>query len=111
MKQILLTWLRAADAWLFQPRHRDAAQRVRAQAYAAFTTHPHEAGETYLQHLWFTLRMAARFMVACAVLLIHGLIPCLFTHAASAQIEAMYRIMKTRIPKARRDEIDGDYSV
>jgi hypothetical protein len=45
------------------------------------------------------------------VLMIHGLFPFLLERAASKQIERVYRIMKTRIPKAQRDVIDADYTV
>ena len=77
----------------------------------AFTSHPEATGETYLEHLWFTVRMACRFVLVTVVLTIHGIFPFLLTRAASHQIERVYAIMKTRIPKARRDEIDLDYSV
>ena len=111
MKQKLQQWLQNADAWLFQPRHREWLRAKQAVVCSAFTNHPEEAGETYLQHLWFTVRMALRFVYAGIILLTHGVFPFLLTRSASSQIEAIYRIMKTRIPKTRRDEIDIDYSV
>lgn len=92
------------------------ATRAKARALcqemgAAFTRHPSDTGETYLEHLVFTCGMALRLLYALAVLVIHGVFPFLLTRAASNQIEAIYRIIKARIPKARRDEIDLDYSV
>jgi hypothetical protein len=111
MKSKLQHWLEALDTWLFQPKHREWLRTQQSTLHSAFTTHPEEAGETYLQHLWFTVRMALRFVYAGVILLTHGVFPFLLTQAASQQIEAIYRIMKTRIPKTRRDEIDIDYSV
>lgn len=86
-------------------------RKARTECQLAFTEHPRLTGETYWQHLWFTLTMSARFIYVTVVLSIHGLFPFLLTRAASHQIEVVYAIMKTRIPKARRDEIDLDYSV
>ncbi len=77
----------------------------------AFTEHPLATGESYWQHLWFTICMAARFVYTTVVLVLHGLLPFLLTKAASREIERIYAIMKARIPKARREQIDLDYSV
>lgn len=83
----------------------------RARLCGKFTHHPEETGETYLQHLGFTLRMGARFIYTTTVLIIHGLFPFLLTRAASRQIEIIYTIMRARVPKARRDAIELDYQV
>ena len=100
-----------AREWLGRDEHRQRARALRADVNRAFTEHPHETGETYLQHLWFTLRMAARFIYTTTVLLIHGVFPFLLTKAASTQIEIVYKIMRARVPKARREAIDLDYQV
>lgn len=97
--------------WVTRAEHRAKARAMRDDVVTAFTSHPKATGETYLEHLWFTSKMAARFFYAMAVLLIHGLFPFLLVRAASSQIEIIYGIMKMRIPKARRDVIDIDYSV
>lgn len=93
-----------------------AAHKVRAEVGHAFTGHPHETGETYLEHLWFTLNMSLRFMLVTLIMLAHGFFPFLLTRAASRQTERIYGIMKGRIPKWRREELDAiangpDYSV
>lgn len=108
---MLKEWLGKADRWVFQERHRAMAHAARAKLHVAFTAHPQEAGETYLEHLWFTLRMSVRLLLATLVLAIHGLLPFLLTRGAGNQVEAIYRIMRTRIPKDRREQIDIDYSV
>lgn len=94
----------------FQP-HKEKAAQLRAEVQKAFTTHPAETGETYWQHLWFTIRMALRFAFTAVVMLTHGLFPFLFGSTASRQVEAVYRIMRSRIPKARRVEIDSVFEV
>ncbi len=100
--------VRRAVRWLTREEHKAKARELREELNRAFTEHPEETGETYLEHLWFTSKMAARFLYAMLVLMIHGLFPFLLTRAASAQIEVIYRIMKTRIPKSRREAIDAD---
>jgi hypothetical protein len=108
IKQKLLRYLRFAKAWLLREEHQQKARELKAQAHRAFTEHPEEAGETYLQHLWFTTTMSARFLYASLVIMIHGAFPFLLTTAASTQIETVYRIMKSRIPKSRRETLDAD---
>ncbi|MFZ4540236.1 MAG: DUF6356 family protein [Rickettsiales bacterium] len=98
-------------AWVTREEHRTKARELTAELNRAFTEHPHDTGETYPQHLWFTVKLSARFLYTTIVLMIHGLFPFLLTRAASDQIEIVYRIMKSRIPKSRRDAIDADYSV
>lgn len=107
MKEKLLRNARLAKAWLLREEHRQKARALKAQAHRAFTEHPEEAGETYLQHLWFTTTMSLRFFYASLVIMIHGAFPFLLTRTASNQTEAIYRIMKSRIPKSRRDALDA----
>lgn len=104
-------FLHRTTRWLLCDAHRRAAADLAGEMERAFCEHPRLTGETYWQHLWFTTTMAARFIYTMVVLIIHGLFPFLLTRAASTQIEAVYRIMKTRIPKDRRDVIDLDYQV
>ncbi len=111
MRERLIAKVTQGMSRLIGEEHRRKAQAAAADVHAAFTEHPRLTGETYLEHLWFTLTMSARFIYVTIVLTIHGLFPFLLTRAASRQIEVVYAIMKTRIPKARRDAIDLDYSV
>lgn len=94
--------------WLLRAEHRQKAQELKEQARKAFTEHPEETGESYLEHLWFTTKMSLRFIYTTVVLIIHGVFPFLLTRAASSQIEVVYRIMKSRIPQSRREVIDAD---
>lgn len=99
--------------WITRADHREKAKVLYTDVLTAFTEHPRATGETYLEHLWFTIKMGSRLLYSLTVLLIHGIFPFLLTRAASQQIEIMYRIIKKRIPQARRDEIDAgiDYNV
>jgi uncharacterized NAD(P)/FAD-binding protein YdhS len=95
--------------WLFQDRHKECAKKLRHDVEKAFTEHPESAGETYLEHLWFTVKMSGRFAFVSSAIMLHGLFPFLCTRTASTHTEQLYRIMKTRIPKKRRDEIDREF--
>lgn len=105
-QEAIRRWACAARAKV-EPEFAQACQ----DAKRAFTEHPESAGETYLQHLGFTAYMSARFLFTSFVIMVHGLFPFLMERTASSQIEAMYRIMKSRIPPARRNEIDTDYTI
>lgn len=94
--------------WLLQDRHKAHAIKLRNDVEKAFTEHPESAGETYLEHLEFTAKMSGRFALVSGAIITHGLFPFLCTKTASNQIEKAYRIMKTRIPKKRREEIDHE---
>lgn len=67
-----------------------------AKLRTMFVKHPAETGESYLEHLWFTIGMSSRFVVVGALLLTHGIFPFLFTRTASGRIEKIYSVMKER---------------
>ena len=87
------------DPWL---RMRVAAREM----HKMFRTHPAEAGETYMQHLWFTVSMSARFLLVSIILLIHGMLPFLFTHTGSRLVEKIHVIMKERAMKTQGNSAD-----
>jgi len=102
------TWLQKISNWTLQDKYKAKVVQLRADVEKAFTEHPESTGETYLQHLWFTTKMAGRFVYTSLVIVFHGLFPFLCVRTASNQIEQVYRIMKTRIPVKRREEIDKE---
>jgi len=71
----------------------------------AFCTHPEHFGEKYFQHLLFTAYLAARFLVAAIVVLIHGLFPFILDQTASGQIQEVNRILQERKAKARTGDV------
>lgn len=91
-----------------QEEYKSKVKQLRSDVEKAFTEHPEKTGETYLQHLWFTVKMSGRFATALLAILAHGLFPFLFMRTSSSQIEQVYRIMKSRIPEKRREEIDQE---
>jgi hypothetical protein len=93
------------------PNAAQILQHARRNCRLFFTRHPAETGETYGEHLWFTVKMAAHFVLVALVMMVHGLFPFLLTRAASKQIEKLYWVMKGRIPKTRRSEIDAAYEL
>ncbi|MFZ4124914.1 MAG: DUF6356 family protein [Rickettsiales bacterium] len=85
----------------YKEKAQEVAQKVSAKLNEAFTEHPKATGETYLEHLWFTLRMSGRMLWAGIAILLHGIFPFLFTKTGSNEITALYAIMKNRIPASK----------
>jgi hypothetical protein len=67
----------------------------------AFTEHPAAAGETYWQHLLFTLGMGARLMFAGFVILLHGILPFTLTYTGSNHLKKCNKILSERAKTAR----------
>lgn len=63
---------------------------------AAFTEHPRLAGETYLQHLFFTQKMAWKLVFSGLALVIHGIFPFVCTHTASKTIRDCHGTLDDR---------------
>lgn len=100
-----------AHAWVFQDAHKQRASELKDQVERAFTEHPQDTGETYGEHLLFTVKMTGRLIYSSTVLMIHGLFPFLCTRTASMQIEKIYGIMRSRIPQNRREEINQGFDI
>lgn len=65
-----------------------------------FTDHCHAAGETYFEHLGFTIKTSATLLFSGFAIFIHGLLPFLFTTTASANIKRLYATIVARAAKA-----------
>lgn len=70
-------------------------------AHKAFTEHPASAGETYWQHLMFTLGMGSRLVFAGAVIIIHGILPFTLTYTGSNQLKKCNKILSERAAAAQ----------
>jgi hypothetical protein len=103
--------LRNAAERFFQSHYWHAICGISQKFVTIFTRHPAQTNETYLEHLLFTVRMSLRFILVSLFLFTHGLFPFLFTRTASKQIETIYLIMRSRIPKTRRDIIETEYDI
>lgn len=81
-----------------QPARKPLAQagNLWQQVKAAFTEHPAEAGETYGQHLIFTVGMALRLLATSVVLIIHGIFPFMCCHTASQKMKRCQAVMAER---------------
>jgi uncharacterized protein YjeT (DUF2065 family) len=75
---------------------KEKAQALYMRTKAAFTEHPAEAGESYGQHLWFSISMAGRLLACSVVLLIHGLFPFMCCHTASQKMNKCQSVMTER---------------
>lgn len=103
--------LRRAKDWLLQERHKEMFRRVQAALKRAYTEHPHEAGETFWQHFWFTFTMSMRFLYTGVVIITHGLFPFLLKREGSRQIEKVYKIMEMRKPQNSAQSHHMDYEI
>jgi hypothetical protein len=73
-----------------------AESRPMSVLRTTFLDHPQEAGETYLQHLRFTLKYAGALIIAALSLALHGLIPALLRTAASERISRIHAVFESR---------------
>ena len=65
-----------------------------------FLEHPHEAGETYFQHLAFTLKFGGQIAYTALALIFHGLVPSCHQTTASERIFRLHALFKARWEKA-----------
>lgn len=61
-----------------------------------FTRHLRDADEGYFEHLAFTLKVGATMVVIACVVVIHGLLPFLFTHTGSQMLDRLNADMAAR---------------
>lgn len=64
-----------------------------------FIYHCHEAGETYFEHLGFTVKTSATLLYSGLALFIHGIFPFLFTTTASGNIKQLHATIAERAAK------------
>jgi len=107
MTDLLKTYSQRFWRWLTREQHKALLRHLQGQIKKQFTQHPGEGGETYTQHLWFTLRMTTRILYCAVTLLIHGIFPFLLKRTTSRQMEIMYRILRTRLPERREGSDSG----
>ncbi len=69
---------------------------ARTGFFASFKAHPASVGESYLGHMLFASRFAARLFAIAIAALIHAIVPAWFETTASDQIKAMAAEMAAR---------------
>lgn len=67
-----------------------------------FTSHPHKTGETYIQHLSFTVWVFFYLVVTAFAALIHGIFPFLCSYTASRRMKNMHDILQARVAMAEQ---------
>lgn len=73
-----------------------------------FTKHPHEVGESYLEHLLEALYLFARLTYSGLVMIIHAFIPFLFTKTASNTIFYFHARFSQRFAKLQQQNKSCD---
>jgi hypothetical protein len=61
-----------------------------------FTEHPHSVGESYLEHLLFTLKIAFYLLVTALCAVLHGIFPKILQTTTSDRIIALAQDMQER---------------
>ncbi len=64
--------------------------------------HLNESGENYFVHLYFTIKMSWALAYTAVTLLIHGLLPFVFTRTASTQVKKISTIFEKRVEQIQR---------
>ena len=67
-----------------------------------FTAHPHEVGETYLEHGVFACRYGARMTLGGVAAFVHGVFPFLFQTTGSRITRELNATLEASRAKARR---------
>jgi hypothetical protein len=67
-----------------------------------FTAHPHDVGETYLEHGLFACRYGVRMTLGGVAAFIHGLLPFLFKTTGSRVTRELGETLDASIARAKR---------
>ena len=67
-----------------------------------FTAHPHDVGETYLEHGAFACRYGAKMTLGGVAAFIHGLLPFLFKTTGSRITRELNSTLEASIARAKR---------
>jgi hypothetical protein len=73
-----------------------------SKACAVFTEHPKATGETYGEHALFTLRTGLLLAYCGIIILVHGILPFMFTRTASRHLDKLNAAMKKRAAIGRK---------
>ena len=70
-----------------------------------FTKHPHEQGETYLQHMWSAWKIVYLLKVLELKCAIHSILPFLYTDAVSGKIGCLQKMANRSAKPESEDEL------
>lgn len=76
--------------------------------YNLFFKHPHDVGQTYLQHCATALEFGGTMIVAGAACLLHAFVPRVFERTASKAVNTLHArmLLRRQMQAAPRAEID-----
>jgi hypothetical protein len=100
----------ARSGWLPLTRKRSWLKML-AMGHRLFTRHPREAGESYGEHLRFTLMMTGRLLKCAIALPLHGLFPFLFVTTASDEMKRIQVILKSRAEALKYKNFSNHYEI
>ena len=69
-----------------------------------FTAHPHEVGESYLEHALFACRYGAKMTAGGIAALLHGIFPFLFKTTGSRITRELAATLEASVARARARE-------
>jgi hypothetical protein len=77
-------------SWLWQDLHKERVKELCYDMKRAFTEHPQNTEETYLQHLCFNTKMSARFAFVSSAIMLQIRMsfdgsPCIKTYTNAAR--------------------------
>jgi len=61
-----------------------------------FTEHPNSVGETYFEHMWKAFMYILKFQLLSIFIYIHAILPFLFEHTTSDEIEKINKELQGR---------------
>jgi hypothetical protein len=62
-----------------------------------FTSHPHEVGETYGEHLATAGRFGLTMVLGGLAVMVHAVLPFLFVNTGSSTMDKLHKRMKRRV--------------
>lgn len=76
--------------------------------YDFFFKHPHDVGQTYLQHFATAIEFGSTMIAAGAACVIHAFLPRVFERTASDAVNTLHArmVLRRTIQAAPRTEID-----
>lgn len=74
------------------------------KTYSFLTRHLDEIGESYIEHLLFTLKIGSLMLTAALAIITHGLMPFLFETTGSDMIAHINKLLSDRRAQLKKPE-------
>jgi len=76
--------------------------RFRQKIQQLFLSHPASVGESYLAHQRACFRFGLLLIWTALAAMLHGIVPALCQHTASARIALLHKLLQSRSNKAQQ---------